>query len=259
MKTGGWGLSIHKSWHKSSKLFQIRSECTIYRPCFHCFSAVPNHFKYLHNAQFTILVFKKIRQFQIISNTIRRQNARFRDIVFKMFSAVPNCLKYHQNACLKDIVFKIFFAVPSRLKYRHSAYFKDIVFIFSQQFQIVSNTVRTHSSATFFSKGFLQFEIVLNTVRMHSLETLFSKKICSSKSFQLPSQCMLYTDIVFTFFSPVSNRFKCHQNASFRGIVFQKSAIPNLFKYRQMHAWETLISKELLQFQIILNTIRLHA
>ena len=155
---------------------------------------------------------------------------------FQKDSAVPNRLKYHQNACLKDIVFKIFFAVPSRLKYRHSAYFKDIVFIFSQQFQIVSNTVRTHSSVTFFSKGFLQFEIVLNTVRMHSLETLFSKKICSSKSFQLPSQCMLYTDIVSTFFSPVSNRFKYHQNASFRGIVLQKSAIPNLFKYRQMHA-----------------------
>ena len=79
----------------NSKSFQIPSECTIYRPCFHYFSAVPNCFKYRQNAPFIVLVFifflcssKSFQipsectiyrpcfhffslQFQIVSNTVR--------------------------------------------------------------------------------------------------------------------------------------------------------------------------------------------
>ena len=65
------------------------------------FYAVPNRFKY-------------------------RQNAYFRDIVFKLFSAVPNRFKYHQNAYVRDIVFKTFSAVPNSFKYRQNACFRDI-------------------------------------------------------------------------------------------------------------------------------------
>ena len=43
------------------------------------FSAVPNRFKYRHNAC-------------------------FRYVAFIYFFAVPNRLKYHQNACFRDIV-----------------------------------------------------------------------------------------------------------------------------------------------------------
>ena len=49
------------------------------------FSAVPNRFKYRHNAC-------------------------FRDIVLKNFSAIPNRFKYRQHACFRDIVFIFFFA-----------------------------------------------------------------------------------------------------------------------------------------------------
>ena len=51
--------------------FKIPSECTIYRPCFHFFSASPYRFKYRKNAPFTVLVYIFFLQFHIVSNTVR--------------------------------------------------------------------------------------------------------------------------------------------------------------------------------------------
>jgi len=111
-----------------------------------------------------------------------------------MFSEVPNLFKYSQNTCFRDMVFR-------------------------------NNGM--HSFETLFSKCSLQFQIVLNIVRMHALETLFSKKNCSSKSFQIVSECILERHC-FHFFSAIPNRFKYCQNACFRDIVFQKkSAVSN--------------------------------
>ena len=107
----------------SSKSFQIPPECTIYRPCFIYFSAVPNRFKYRQNAPCTVLVF--------------------------IFSAVPNRFKYCQNECVRDIVFIICSEVTNRFKHHHNA--------------------------------------------CNVLETLFSFLLSSSKTFQIPSECMLET------------------------------------------------------------------
>ena len=68
--------------------FQIPSECTIYRPCFHFFL-----------------------QFQIVANN---QNAPYTVLVFKMLSAFPNRFKYRQNAPLTVLVFDFFSAFPNR-------------------------------------------------------------------------------------------------------------------------------------------------
>ena len=51
---------LFSNFLSSSKIsFQIPSQCTIYRTCFHLFSAFPNCLKYCHKAHFTSLVFIK--------------------------------------------------------------------------------------------------------------------------------------------------------------------------------------------------------
>ena len=146
----------------SSKLFQIPPQCTIYHPCFHFFSAVPNLFKYRHNAQFTILVyifFCSFKSFKIPSQcTLQLHSVNlflcsskfpvlqflpsvnmhaFRDNVSKMFSAFSNHFKYPHNVCFRDIVFIFFSAVPNRYKYHQNAYFRDIVLKITHFFSAV--------------------------------------------------------------------------------------------------------------------------
>ena len=128
-----------------SKSFQIPSRCL---PC-------------LRNT-----VFKINLQFQLVSNAVGmhaletiycfhfvlcssesfqiRQNACCRDIVYKIFSAVPNRLKYRQDACFRDIVFILFSSVPNRFKCRQDACFRDIVFIF---FSAVPNRFKYRQNA----------------------------------------------------------------------------------------------------------------
>jgi len=48
-----------------------------------------------------------------------------------------------------------------------------------------------HALETLFLFNYLQFQIVSNTIRVHALETLFSFFLCSFKSFQISSECML--------------------------------------------------------------------
>ena len=110
-----------------------------------------------------------------------------------MFSAVPNRAQYRQNACFRDIVFKkslcssksfqivsegvIFIKISVVLNSFIYVIMHDLktLFLFvSLQFQIISNTIRMHALETLFSVLSLQFRIVSNTVRMHALETLFS-------------------------------------------------------------------------------------
>ena len=145
----GWGVSTHKSWHKSFKSFWIPSECTIYRHCFHffllfqlvshpvpmhaldrfcyCFfSAVPNCFKHCQNACLRDIVFKRFSE--VLNRFKYRHNACFRDFVFYVFSAVSNRFKYCQNTCLRDVFFKRFSEVLNRFKYCHNACFRYIVF-----------------------------------------------------------------------------------------------------------------------------------
>jgi len=44
-------------------------------------------------------------------------NASFSDLVFKVFTLLPNRFKYCQNACFRDLVFKIVSeVVPNRVK-----------------------------------------------------------------------------------------------------------------------------------------------
>ena len=151
----------------TARMFQIVSNTVrmhVSEILFSFVSAVPNRFKYRHNACFRDIFFIFFLQFQIVSNIGRRQNAPFTVIVFKIFSAVPNRFKYRQdacfrdiflfffllcssksfklpfstpvfgsckshcqNACLKDIVFKFFSAAPNCFKYHQNIYFRGIV------------------------------------------------------------------------------------------------------------------------------------
>ena len=106
-----------------------------------------------------------------------------------------NRFKSRQNACFRYIAFIYFFAVPNRLKYHHNACFRDIVFIYSfLQLQIVSKTVRMHHLPSLFSFFFaaVQNRLKYRHNLMHALETLFSFFLCSSKSFQNPSESTVH-------------------------------------------------------------------
>jgi len=133
-----------------------------------------------------------------------------------MFIIFHSCFKYRFRMC-------------------HNARESVLVSKFPQHFQIVLNTVRIHHLLPLFSFSSLQFQIVSNTVRMHHLPSLFHFILCSSKLFQIPSECTIYRPC-FIFFSAVPNCFKYHQNAPFT----------------------VLVSFYSLQFQIVLNTTRMH-
>ena len=71
--------------------------------------------------------------------------------------------------------------------------------------------------------------------------------------------CML--KICFPFFCAVPNRFKNDRMNALETLAVFISfyAIPNRFKYVIMHALVTLFFKCSLHFQIVLNTVRMHA
>ena len=128
-----------KENNMTARMFQIVSNTVRMHASeilFSFVSAVPNRFKYRHNACFRDIVFIFFLQFQIVSNIGRRQNAPFNVIVFKIFSAVPNRFKYRQDACFRDIVLiYFFFAIPNHFNYR-----------FLLQFSVVANhIVRMHA------------------------------------------------------------------------------------------------------------------
>ena len=83
----------------SSKSFQMLSECTVYRPRFICFSAVPNYCKYRQNEPCTIfiLIFSVVHCFRC------RQNASFTVLVVKIslqIIIVSNAVRVHHLASL---------------------------------------------------------------------------------------------------------------------------------------------------------------
>ena len=139
---------------------------------------------------------------------------------------------------IRCIVFNYFSKVLNRFKYRHNACFKG-------------------NCLHLFVCSSKSFQIPLERMLQRHCFQLFT---CSSKSFQIVSECMLQRHY-FQNDSCGSESFQIRQNACFRDIVFICcfSAVPNRFKYHQMHALETLFSKLALQFQIISNTVRMHA
>ena len=125
------------------------SECMLYLHCFHLFlrrqntcfrdivfktfSPVPNHFKSRHNTCFSYIAF--------IYFSVVRMHALL--TLLSSISQSSECVLYlhcfhlflrRQNTCFRDIVFKTFSAVPNCFKCRHSAYFRNIVYIFSPKF-----------------------------------------------------------------------------------------------------------------------------
>ena len=126
---------------------------------------------------------------------------------------------------------------PKRFKYRNNACLRYIGFIY-------------------FSKVLIRFK----TVTMQPFFYLF---LCSSNSFQIPPECMLQNREIacFHFFSAFPNRFKYLKSACFKEIVFNiVSAVPNRFKCRQNARFRDIVfQKDSLQFQIVPNSVRMHA
>ena len=93
-----------------------------------------------------------------------RQNAPFCVLVFKSVYAVPNRFKYRPNAPSSVLDFKMFSLVPNRFKSVRMHHLASLFLTSSLQFQIVSNTVRSHSLCLDLS---LKFQISFsNSVRM---------------------------------------------------------------------------------------------
>jgi len=69
-----------------------------------------------------------------------------------------------------------------------------------------------HASETLLSQFSLKLKIVSNSARMQALDTLLSNIFCSSKLFQILSECKLKRPCFQIFFS-VPNRSKWCQNA----------------------------------------------
>ena len=134
------------------------------------------------------------------------------------YKSTSICLKKRQNAPVSSIAFKIFSASPNIVPKRVILHAKLSVLVFM------------FSSFTYSSKSFqIPQECML---WIHNCFQLF---LYSTKSFQIPPECTLQRDC-FPFISAVPNRFRYHQNAYFREIVFI------LF----------------LQFQIVSDTTRMH-
>ena len=110
-------LSLFSFCFCSSRSFQISSQCMLYIHCFHL---------YLWSSKSFI-------------NTIRMHSL---ETQFYFLSALPNRFNYRQNAYFRDIVFKGFSALPNRFKSRHNAFLKRHCFNFflcsSNAFQIPS-------------------------------------------------------------------------------------------------------------------------
>ena len=220
----------------SSKSFQILSQCVLQMHIvFIYFSAVPNCLKYHQNACLRDIVFN---MFSAVPNRFKcRQNACFRESFPKMFSAVPNRFKYLQSACFEDIDFKMFSEVPNRFKYRHNACFRCTLF------------------SKYFSAFLIRFKY--RNVTIHALDVhCFQLFLCSSKLFQY-HQNACFKDIVFMFFSEVSNCFKYLQSACLKGVVLQMFQIVLMPSecVLQRHCFP----KMSLQFQIISNIVRMYA
>ena len=100
--------SLFQNFLSISKLFQIPSECTIYRPCFILFSAVPNRFQYHQNAPFTVLVSFYSLQSKIVSNTVRMHHlpSLFHFILCspKSFQILWEYMKVCKGLCNKYIL-----------------------------------------------------------------------------------------------------------------------------------------------------------
>ena len=115
-------------------------------------------------------------------------------------------------------------------------------------------TMTNNLTVLFFS---LQFQISFQIVSKKSYRPCFHFFLWSSKSFQIPSQCMLKGHC-FHFFLCSSQYFKYRQHACFRDIVFEiMSAVPN--RSVRIYSLEALFLKCSLQFQIVSNTVRMHA
>ena len=139
----------------------------------------------------------------------------------RMFQIVSNTVRMH----VSEILFSFVSAVPNRFKYRHNACFRDIVF---KKKSAVPNRFKYRQASEC-------------TIYRHCFQNI----LCSSKSFQIPSGCMLqrYCFIFFLlcssksfklpFSTPVFGSCKSHcQNACLKDIVFKIfSAAPNCFKY----------------------------
>ena len=155
------------------------------RHCFQfLFSAVPNRFKYVRMYAKETLMFPIFSlQFQIIANTVKMHDLDTSFLLFFLCSS-----KQCQNACIRNILFNVFSAVPNRFKYVRMYALKTSFSKKCLQFQVVSNTgmhnVCFRDIVFIFS---LQFQIIANTVNMHDLETSFSFSLCSCKSFQILS------------------------------------------------------------------------
>jgi len=141
------------------------------------------------------------KQFQIGLNTSECTIYR----LFSFFSAVPNRFTSRHNACFRDIFFLLTFQIDSTIVRRQNTPFTVLVF---KLFSAVPNRFKYRHNACSRDIVFFFF--------------------CSSKSFQIPSECMLKRHW-FHVFSAVQNRFK--------------------FNTARMHALDTLFSCFLCSFK----------
>ena len=150
-------------------MYQISTECTIYRPYFQYFLGFPNYrFRKASKCTNSRSYYKKtgLRARGLLHTPLMTS----KHVLFLLI-AVSNIV----SECVT-----IMYAKASKLCLQfqivsNEAPFSVLVSMFSLKLEIVSNTARIHHYASLFSKFPLQFQIVSNNARMHHLVSLFSK------------------------------------------------------------------------------------
>ena len=218
---------LSKNSQQVKIVYKISAECTIYRPKYnikmqqsrryfhisrgrlayltptlikskHVLLLISLQFQQCHNARIIVFVFKIV--FANRFKYPRMHHLQFYFHFFLQFQIVSKPSQY----TIYHPCFHFFHTVPNS-KYCHNACFRYTVFIY---FSAVLNCFKYHQNACFRYTVFIYFSAVLNGFKYRHNAcfryTFFYLFLCSSKWFQIPSQCMLqihcFSLFVFEFF-----------------------------------------------------------
>ena len=108
--------------------------------------AVPNRFKYRHNAPVSVFLFLSFfpLRFRIVSNNVKMYHLL--SLISIFFTAVPNSLECRQYALFSVLDFSMFSEVPYRMRCRKNAPFSVLIL---KIVPAVPNRFKCHQNATF--------------------------------------------------------------------------------------------------------------
>ena len=160
-------VSLFSFFLFSFKSFQIPSECTIQRPCFHFFSSVSNTVRMHHLAS---LFSKFSAKFQIVLNAVKKHQ------LLSLFSKFPGGYPSPRASPCFGTNYVLFVLLKFQISFKK-------VSKGNLQRQILPNSIRRNAlKRPCFQNCLLKFQIFSNSDRIYALD---------SKSCQIVSELML--------------------------------------------------------------------